>query len=85
MHDTEDADDDTTSVGEPDEGGGHDETPPAACGINGSIGAHADPLSSAERVAQPDSRDHRPGPGRRALELGRGDRTVAPPIAHAER
>ena len=26
MHDTEDADDDTTSVGEPDEGGGHDET-----------------------------------------------------------
>jgi hypothetical protein len=27
MHDTKDADDDTTSVGEPDEGGGHDETP----------------------------------------------------------
>jgi hypothetical protein len=26
MRDTEHADDDTTSVGEPDEGGGHDET-----------------------------------------------------------
>jgi hypothetical protein len=27
MHDTKHADDDTTSVGEPDEGGGHDKTP----------------------------------------------------------